>query len=95
MSRPGSRRRALGFGLLAALSALGSIAIAERYSGGLADRYGGMRPVVVVQRDLRAGLALDRRSVRASLGVSEVPERFVPPDALSHVSEALGERPRQ
>lgn len=94
MSRPGSRRRALGFGLLAALSALGSIAIAERYSGGLADRYGGMRPVVVVQRDLRAGLALDRRSVRASLGVSEVPERFVPPDALSHVSEALGERPQ-
>lgn len=93
MSRPGSRRRALGFAVLAALSALGSIAIAARYSGGVADGYGEVRPVVVVERDLRAGLALDRRSVRASLGVREVPERFVPPDALSHVTEALGERP--
>jgi Flp pilus assembly protein CpaB len=94
VSRPGSRRRALGFALLAALSALGSIAVATRYSGVVADRYGEVRPVVVVERDLRAGLALDRRSARASLGISEVPERFVPPDALSHISEALGQRPQ-
>jgi Flp pilus assembly protein CpaB len=94
VSRPGSRRRALGFAVLAAFSALGSIAIAARYGRGVADGYGEMRPVVVVERDLRAGPALDRRSVRASLGVREVPERFVPPDALSHVSEALGERPQ-
>lgn len=94
MSRPGSRRRALGFALLAALSAFGSMAIAARYSDGAADGYGEVRPVVVVERALRAGLALDRRSVRRSLGVSEVPERFVPPDALAHLSEALGERPQ-
>jgi Flp pilus assembly protein CpaB len=94
VSRPGSRRRALGFAALAALSALGSVALAARYDHGGAREYGESRSVVVVERDLRPGRALDPRSVREGLGVSDVPERFVPPDALSYVSEALGERPR-
>jgi Flp pilus assembly protein CpaB len=78
--------------VLATLSALGSAALAGRYGGGVAEGYGSLRPVVVVERELRRGVALDPRRVRASLGVRDVPERFVPPDALSHPSEALGER---
>lgn len=94
MSRPGSRRRALAFAALAAVSALASIAVASRYRDGVADGYGELRSVVVVERELRPGGPLDAEQLRASLLTRQVPERFVPPDALSLPSEALGSRPR-
>jgi Flp pilus assembly protein CpaB len=94
VSRPGSRRRALAFAVLAAVSALASIAVASRYRDGVAEGYGELRSVVVVERELRPAGPLDAKQLRDSLLTRQVPERFVPPDALSLPSEALGSRPR-
>ena len=94
MRQNGSRRRALGFGLTAALCALASITIASRYQAGVAPDYGPEREVVVVARALAAGETVDRRRLAQSLDVRVVPERFVPPDALAAPEQALGAAPR-
>jgi hypothetical protein len=94
VSRPGSRRRALAFAALAAISALASIAVASRYRDGVAEGFGELRSVVVVKSELRPAWPLDAEQLRTSLLTRQVPEAFVPPDALSLPSEALGARPR-
>jgi Flp pilus assembly protein CpaB len=92
LSRP--RGRALLFAALAALSALGSMAIASRYRDGVAQGYGDQRSVLVVERELRAGVRLDPGRVEKALASRDVPERFIPPDALALPAEAIGARPR-
>ena len=47
---------------------------------------GGLVPVLTAARDVPAG----KRLRRADLAVSEVPERFAPPDALVAAEEAAG-----
>jgi Flp pilus assembly protein CpaB len=88
------RRRALAFGALAVCCALASAAFAARYRDGAERSYGEPRAVVAVQRDLAAGTTLTAGQVERALAVREVPERFVPPDALPAPEVAVGARLR-
>ena len=56
------------------------------------SRVGPSVPVVVAREDLRAGSSLRPADLDRSLAIAEVPERFVPPDALAAPEEALGLR---
>ena len=88
------RARALGFGLLALLAAAGAAAIADGYGASALRGYGPLREVVVLEAGIVAGRRIGPREVGSSLSVRRVPERFVPPDALSAPQEALGLVPR-
>jgi Flp pilus assembly protein CpaB len=88
------RRRALAFGVLAVCCALASAAFAARYRDGAEQSYGEARAVVAVQRDLAAGTTLTAEQVERALAVREVPEAFVPPDALPAPEVAVGVRLR-
>jgi pilus assembly protein CpaB len=88
MSRAGRRRRALI--LLSLALASGGLA-ASQVSGTVQRveaRIGRPVPVVVARHELAAG----SRLAAADLAVREVPERFVPRDALSSPAEAAGAR---
>jgi len=94
LRRLGSRARALVFALLAALSAVGSMAIASGYRDRVAQGYGEQLSVLVAERELRAGVVLEPGRVERALASRDVPARFVPPDALTLPAEAIGARPR-
>jgi Flp pilus assembly protein CpaB len=87
------RKRALGFLLLALIAAAAAAAIADGYGSRIADRYGPLRPVVVVATDLPRGRPIRPADVAAGLSVRRVPERFVPSGALASPAEALGLAP--
>lgn len=90
-----SRRvRAAGFGLLALAAAACAAAIADGYGASAARGYGPLRPVVVLAADLPAGRRIGASEVADGLAVRRVPERFVPPGALTAPSEAVGMAPR-
>jgi Flp pilus assembly protein CpaB len=84
------RGRALVFLLLALIAAGAAAAIAESYGARVARGYGPLRPVVVVDAPLRAGVRIGAREIDAALGVRRVPQRFVPPGALASPAEAVG-----
>src|SRR5215475_11086757 len=84
------RKRALAF-LLASLAAAGAAAaIAEGYGSKVARGYGPLRPVVVVESALPAGIELGSRRAAEDLAVRRVPQRFVPPGSLESPGEAAG-----
>jgi Flp pilus assembly protein CpaB len=84
------RRRALGFLILAAISATGAAVIADRYGASAVRGYGPLRPVVVLGAEIAAGRRLGPREIASDLTVRRVPVRFVPPGALAAPTEALG-----
>ena len=87
-----SRRvRAAGFAAAAALCA----ALAAAATGGepSATELGELRAVVVTTRTLPARRPLRRDALEGALELRRLPERFVPPDALSDPQQALGRRP--
>jgi Flp pilus assembly protein CpaB len=84
------RARAAAFLLLALLAAALAAAVADGYGSRAAARYGPLRPVVVLARELPAGRPLAPEQVSFALEVRRVPRRFVPPGALAGPQEAVG-----
>jgi Flp pilus assembly protein CpaB len=84
------RRRALAFGALALLAAVGAAAIATAYGARAARGYGPLRPVVVLSAKVAPGQRIGPEEIAAALDVRRVPVRFVPPGALLAPQEALG-----
>ena len=84
------RRRAVA--LLALALACGGLAASEVSSSvrEVESRVGPSVPVVVAERDLRAGTPLRPGELERALAVREVPQRFVPPDSLAAPEDALG-----
>jgi len=89
MSRRG---RAIGFAVLAVGCAIASASIASAYRTSVDDQLGELRPVVTVERSIDAGADLRGRVLRTALGVRSVPERFLPPDAISDPRQVIGRR---
>jgi Flp pilus assembly protein CpaB len=87
MSRRG---RAIAFLLLALAAAGAAAAVAEGYGSRVARGYGPLRPVVVVDTPLPAGVRLGAPKALDALTVRRVPERFVPPGSLAAPAEAAG-----
>jgi Flp pilus assembly protein CpaB len=87
------RARAVAF----AAGALGCAALAAGVAGGyradVAAELGDLRPVLVAAEPLSARRVLRPGVVEGSLEVRRVPERFVPPDALTTPAEAAGRAP--
>jgi Flp pilus assembly protein CpaB len=88
-------RRARAIALLAfALVAAGlAAAIADGYGSRVARGFGPLRPVVVSIAELRVGRPIGPAEAAGALAVRRVPERFVPPGALTAPREALGLAP--
>ncbi len=59
----------------------------------IASQYGALREVVVATEPLPARRALRGDTVETALEVRRVPERFLPPDALTSPAQALGRSP--
>ncbi len=87
------RGRAAAFGAAAAVCAgLAAGATGDRQAS-LASQFGELRDVVVATEPLPKHRVLDRAVVRRSLELRRVPERFLPPDALTSPAQALGRSP--
>jgi Flp pilus assembly protein CpaB len=86
------RARAVGFAAAAALCA-GLAASATGGGGDPESQLGPLREVVVATEQLPGHRRLRERTVRSALELRRVPERFVPPDALSSPAQALGRSP--
>src|SRR4051794_36824617 len=83
------KRRAV---LLLALALVSGGIASSRVSGRATEiegQIGPLVPVVVATRDLAA----DARVSAAALAIRQVPQRFVPADALSAAEQAVGQRP--
>jgi Flp pilus assembly protein CpaB len=87
------RTRALAFLLFALVAAALAAGIADGYGSSVARGYGPLRPVVVAVRALDAGKPLLPAQLADALELRRVPERFVPPGALSAPEDALGLAP--
>jgi pilus assembly protein CpaB len=85
--KAGRRRGLLLLCLALACGGLAASQVAERERA-VEERVGPLVPVLVAARDLGSG---DRLSPR-SLGVRQVPARFVPPDGLGSAAEVAGAR---
>jgi pilus assembly protein CpaB len=84
------RRRAL---LMLALAVVAGGIAASRVSGRAAEveaQVGSLVPVLVARQDVAAG----NRVKAGTLAIRQVPERFVPADALSAPEQAVGRRAR-
>lgn len=90
---PASRRRRAVLLLALALTA-GGLAASRVHASvqEVESRVGAPVPVVVAEEVVRAGTRFDPPAAERMLGVEEVPERFVPPDALAAPTEAVGLR---
>jgi Flp pilus assembly protein CpaB len=62
-------------------------------AGDVAAQFGELHEVVVAAEALPPGRPLRRTAVAESLEIRRIPERFVPPGALSSPAQALGRRP--
>lgn len=87
------RTRALAFASAAALCAGLAASAAGGGGSSLEAQLGELRDVAVAIRPLAPGRRLDERAVSRSLAVRRVPERFLPPDALTDPAQALGRVP--
>jgi Flp pilus assembly protein CpaB len=87
------RARALAFLVAALVCAALAASIAGRYRSGVSAQYGGLRTVLVATADLPAGEPIRPGLAAKSLAVRRIPERFVPPGALSRPTEAVGQAP--
>jgi len=87
-----SRRRAALFGVLALLCAGLSAGAAARHEEGVTDELGELRQVVVVERAIPRGTRLEPALAKRSLGLREVPLRFLPPDRIEDFALAFGSR---
>lgn len=90
MSRRG---RAIGFGAAAAVCAGLAASVTGGSQADLAVRYGDLREVVVAAESLPARRRLDHKTIAGTLELRRVPDRFIPPDALSDPAQALGRAP--
>jgi Flp pilus assembly protein CpaB len=90
MSRRG---RALVFGALALVSAALAAALANGYGSSVARSFGPLRPVVVTAADLPRGKPISAAQLTHDLQLRRVPQRFVPPGALTVSGDALGRVP--
>jgi len=85
------RARAVAFAAAAALCA-GLAAGATGGEGSGIAQLGPLRPALVAREALPAGRALSSRALARSVEVRRVPERFLPPGALSSPELAIGRR---
>jgi Flp pilus assembly protein CpaB len=89
-----SRRLRAGlFAGAAVLCALASAGLASRYRADAKAGYGELRPVVVLERSLERGSRLRERDLEVALRRAELPQRLLPPDALTDSHQALGMTP--
>ncbi|HEY8001846.1 MAG TPA: SAF domain-containing protein [Solirubrobacterales bacterium] len=88
----GRRGRAVGFAAAAAICAGLAAGVTAGAPAGEPD-YGELREVVVAAEALPARRALGRAAIGETLEIRRVPERFLPPDALTSPAQALGRRP--
>jgi pilus assembly protein CpaB len=86
-------RRARGLALLGAAVACAGLAASSvsRYTNNVRAQVGPLVPVVVARGDLRRGTPITPAAAD-SLGVRLIPARYVPPRALTSVSDAIGYR---
>jgi Flp pilus assembly protein CpaB len=87
------RARALAFLVAALICALLAAVVAGRYRSRVDAQYGPLRPVVVTVSELPASRAIGPDETQSALAVRRVPGRFIPPGALTHPEEALGQAP--
>jgi Flp pilus assembly protein CpaB len=87
------RARALAFLGAALACAILAATLAGRYRSSVTAQYGALRPVLVAAAELPAGQPIGPAEVRGALEVRRVPAAFVPPGALSHPRDALGQAP--
>jgi Flp pilus assembly protein CpaB len=87
------RARSLAFLVAAIACAVLAATLAGGYGRSLSGQLGELRPVVVAATDLVARRAIGPRLAGRALEVRRVPERFVPPGALSSPAEVLGRAP--
>ena len=86
-----SRARAAAFAI-AALACAGLSAAVAGSSQAPEAGFGSLRPVVVTSAPLERATAIGRKELREALAERQVPEAFVPPDALGIPEEALGRK---
>jgi Flp pilus assembly protein CpaB len=86
-----SRTRAAAFAVGAFACAGLSAAVAGSSQGPEAG-FGSLRTVVVTSAPLERGTAIGRKEAREAFAQRQVPETFVPPDAVGIPEEALGRR---
>jgi Flp pilus assembly protein CpaB len=87
------RARAIAFLIAALICAALAATVAGHYRARLDARYGPLRPVVVATSELAAGEPIGTERAGAALAVRRVPQRFVPPGALTRPADALGRAP--
>ena len=87
------RARAVSFAAAAAVCGGLAASAAGGPPGGLSAQLGELRSVVVAKRPLPPGRTLNRLTIRRLLELRRVPERFLPPDALSDPGQAVGRSP--
>jgi Flp pilus assembly protein CpaB len=87
------RGRAVGFASAAAVCAGLAAAATQAPSGDLAAQGGELRDVLVAARPLQERQPIRPRELEGSIDIRRIPERFVPPDALSSPDQAVGRRP--
>ena len=92
-SGPGSRRRAIAFGVFAMIAAGISASLANGYGSSVAEGYGPLRTVVVAQTSLESGEVIGPDLLESALRTRRVPARFAPPGTLSQPGQALGLEP--
>ena len=90
-ARARRRRAVVLLGLALACGGLAASSVRERERA-VEERVGPLVPAVVARHDLPPNAKLSRKRAGQALEVRQVPADFVPPDALSSVSEAVGLR---
>jgi SAF domain len=86
-----SRARAAAFAF-GAFACAGLSAAVAGSSQAPDEGFGSLRPVVVTSAPLERATTVGREELRDALTERQVPEAFVPPDALGITEEALGRR---
>jgi pilus assembly protein CpaB len=86
------RARPLALLGLATICAGLSASMVSGYASDVRSQVGPLVPVMVARADIPRGKALGPELLRSSLSQRRVPERFVPPDALSAPEQAAGLR---
>jgi Flp pilus assembly protein CpaB len=86
------RARALALLGVAAICAGLSASIVNGYAADLRAQVGPLVPVLVARTDMPPGKVIGPALMRSGLAQKRVPERYVPPDALSLPGQAAGMR---